>query len=66
MAQNVNLVVESLGLGSLNLGGLRHDQIAALLELDMDEEVPLYGPALGVPADRDRSVIRRPEAIRDY
>ena len=66
VAQNVNLVVESLGLGSLNLGGFLDDRIAALLELDMDEEVPLYGTALGVPADRDRSVIRRPEAIRDY
>ena len=41
VAQNVNLVVESLGLGSLNLGGFLDDQIAALLELDMDEEVPL-------------------------
>jgi SagB-type dehydrogenase family enzyme len=66
VAQNVNLVAESLGLGSLNLGGFFDDQIAALLNIDTDDEVPLYGTALGVPADRDRSVIRRPEAIRDY
>jgi nitroreductase len=66
VAQNVNLVAESLGLGSLNLGGFFDDQIAAFLGIDTDEEVPLYATALGVPADRDRSVIRRPEAIRDY
>jgi SagB-type dehydrogenase family enzyme len=66
VAQNVNLVAESLGLGSLNLGGFFDDQIAVLLGIDTDEEVPLYGTALGVPADRDRSIIRRPEAIGDY
>ena len=66
VAQNVNLAAESLGLGSLNLGGFFDDQIAALLNIDTDEEVPLYGTALGVPADGDRSGIRRPEAIADH
>jgi SagB-type dehydrogenase family enzyme len=66
VAQNVNLAAQSLGLGSLNLGGFFDDQIAALLDLDMDEEVPLYGTALGVPAHADRAVIRRPEHISDY
>jgi SagB-type dehydrogenase family enzyme len=66
VAQNVNLVAESLGLGSLNLGGFFDDQIAALLNIDPDEEVPLYGTALGVPADRDQSVNRRTEAIRAH
>jgi SagB-type dehydrogenase family enzyme len=65
-AQNVNLVAESLGLGSLNLGGFFDDQIAALLDIDSDEEVPLYGTALGIPAHGDRSVIRRPEAIGEF
>jgi SagB-type dehydrogenase family enzyme len=63
VAQNVNLVAESLGLGSLNLGGFFDDQVAALLDIDTDKEVPLYGTALGVPAHGDRSVIRRLEAI---
>ncbi len=66
VAQNINLVAESLGLGSLNLGGFFDDRIAALLDIDTDEEVPLYGTALGVPAHGDRSVRRRPEAIVDY
>ncbi len=50
MAQNVNLVAESLGLGSLNLGSFFDDRIAALLGIDTDEEVPPYGTGLGVPA----------------
>jgi SagB-type dehydrogenase family enzyme len=66
VAQNVNLVAESIGLGSLNLGGFFDDEIAALLDIDTDEEVPLYGTALGVPAHRDQSLIRRPEVIGDY
>jgi SagB-type dehydrogenase family enzyme len=66
VAQNVNLAAVSLGLGSLNLGGFLDDQIAALLDLNTDEEVPLYGTALGVPAHADRAVIRRPENIGDY
>ena len=66
VAQNVNLVAESLGLGSLNLGGFFDDRIAALLDIDIDQEVPLYGTALGVAAHGDRSVIRRPGAIRNY
>ena len=51
---------------ALNLGGFFDDQIAALLDIDTDEEVPLYGTALGVPAHADRSVIRRPAVIGDY
>ena len=66
MVQNVNLVAESLGPGSLNLGGFFDDRIAALLGIDTNEEVPLYGTGLGVPAQGDRSVIRRPGAIGDY
>ena len=65
MAQNVNLVAESLGLGTLNLGGFFHDRIAALLGIDANEKVPLYGTGLRVPAQGDRSVIRRPGAIGD-
>jgi len=66
VAQNVNLVAASLGLGSLNLGGFFDDQIAALLDIETDEEVPLYGTALGVPAHGDGADIRCPEAIGDY
>jgi SagB-type dehydrogenase family enzyme len=63
VAQNVNLVAESLALGSLNLGGFFDDEIAAFLDIDTDKEVPLYGTALGIPAEGDRSVIRRLEAL---
>jgi SagB-type dehydrogenase family enzyme len=66
VAQNVNLVAESLGLGSLNLGGFFDDRIAALLGIDTNEEVPVYGTGLGIPAHGDRSVIRYPEEIGDY
>jgi SagB-type dehydrogenase family enzyme len=66
VAQNVNLVAESLGLGSLNLGGFFDDRVAALLDIDIEEEVPLYGTAIGVPAHRDGTLIRRPDAVGKY
>lgn len=65
VAQNVNLAAESLGLGSLNLGGFFDDRIAALLDIDTEEEVPLYGIAVGVPADAERAALRRLETIGD-
>lgn len=66
LAQNVNLVAESLGLGSLNLGGFFDEQVAAFLDIDTDEEVPLYGIALGLPGHADRATIRRPETIGNH
>jgi nitroreductase len=66
VAQNVNLVAESLGLGSLSLGGFFDDRIAALKGIETNEEVPLYGTGLGVPAQGRPSVFRRPGATGDY
>jgi SagB-type dehydrogenase family enzyme len=50
VAQNFNLIACGLGLGSLNLGGFFDAHLASLLGLDLEQEVPLYGIALGVPA----------------
>jgi hypothetical protein len=48
---SVTLVAESLGLGSLNLGGLFDHRIEVLIGIDTNEEVPLYGTGLRVPAE---------------
>jgi SagB-type dehydrogenase family enzyme len=60
IAQNFNLVACGLGLGSLNLGGFFDTHLANLLGLDVEQEVPLYGIALGVPAHDHRSSLREP------
>ena len=64
-AQNVNLVTAALGLGAVNLGGFFDAFVAALLQLDLDVEVPLYAIALGCP-DRtfDRVGLRPPREPR--
>jgi SagB-type dehydrogenase family enzyme len=59
-AQNVNLVASALELGSLNLGGFFDSELADLLSLDIDAEVPLYGIAVGAPATEDRMRLRQP------
>jgi SagB-type dehydrogenase family enzyme len=58
VAQNVNLVATSLGLGSCNLGGFFDRELGQLLQLDLDEEFPLYGVAVGVPEGMDRTELR--------
>lgn len=60
VAQNVNLVAGGLGLGALNLGGFFDASLAALLGLDLEDEVPLYGMALGVPTTDERNMLRQP------
>ncbi len=69
-AQNINLCTEGLGLASLNLGGFFDEDVMALLRLDRDREIVLYGVALGKPATGDRDERRRPReadgAIRRY
>ena len=49
VAQNLGLAAVALGLGALNLGGFFDDELAGLLTLDVEEEMPLYATALGVP-----------------
>lgn len=60
VAQNAILCAQGLGLGALPLGGFFDDELGALLRLDPDREVPLYGVALGVPAPVDRNERRVP------
>jgi SagB-type dehydrogenase family enzyme len=54
VAQNVGLVAAAIDVGCLNLGGFLDDTVAALLNLEQDCEVALYGIALGTRAAQDR------------
>jgi SagB-type dehydrogenase family enzyme len=54
VAQNFGLVAAAIGVGSLSLGGFMDDSVAALLDLQQDCEVALYGVALGARATPDR------------
>ena len=47
VAQNVNLCAAALGMASLNLGGFFDEDVMALLKIDQDREIVLYGVALG-------------------
>jgi len=58
VAQNVALLATASGLGALSLGGFLDDQLAGLLGLDVEQEIPVYGIALGIPATRDRALAR--------
>jgi len=58
VAQNLNLAATACDLGSCNLGGFFDDHVADLLDVDPDEEVPLYAVAVGVPAVADRIEMR--------
>jgi SagB-type dehydrogenase family enzyme len=59
VAQNINLCATAIGLGCLNLGGFFDEDIAALLRLDDDDEVALYGIAVGLPVSDSRLETRR-------
>ena len=63
VAQNVNLVSCVLELGSLNLGGFFDAELASLLRVDLETEVPLYAVAVGVPCAGDRSELRQPSSL---
>ena len=60
VAQNLNLTATALGIGSFNLGGFFDDDLALLLDLNIEEEIPLYGVALGRPATDDHAEQRQP------
>jgi SagB-type dehydrogenase family enzyme len=62
VAQNLNLCAEALGLASLNLGGFFDEDMMALLKLDQDREIVLYGVAVGKSAVSDRCESRRPDS----
>ena len=50
VAQNLALAAVALGLGAVQLGGFLDDDLARLLRLETEFEVPLYGTAVGHPA----------------
>jgi SagB-type dehydrogenase family enzyme len=60
-AQNLNLAAALLGLASLNLGGFFDHDMARVLDLNIEVEIPLYGVALGLPSTTDRVEIRLSE-----
>jgi SagB-type dehydrogenase family enzyme len=60
VAQNANLVAAALGLGSLNLGGFFDADLVAYLNLDVEEEAPLYAVAFGRPQEEDAELLRLP------
>ncbi len=70
VAQNINLCAAGLGLASLNLGGFFDEDVMALLKLDPDRELVLYGIALGHSEVADRLESRQPsqadQAVRRF
>lgn len=55
--QNINLLATAAGLGTLNLGGFFDSELAGLLQLDLEAEMPLYAMAIGVPAEGGAAVL---------
>lgn len=60
VAQNLNLMATAMGLGCLDIGGFFDSDVAGLLDLDTENEVPLYGVAVGSPCPEARSLRRLP------
>jgi SagB-type dehydrogenase family enzyme len=60
VAQNIALSASSLGLGALHLGGFFDLDLADLLGVDVDLEVPLYVTAVGTPETDDPAEVREP------
>jgi nitroreductase len=51
-AQTFSLAAESLGLGTLYIGGFRVAEIHDILEIPLDKKIlPLFGMAVGYPAE---------------
>jgi len=61
VAQNLNLCATAMDLGSLNLGGFFDRDVLSLLRADPDQEIALYGIAVGPAQDVDRMTRRRPD-----
>lgn len=58
VAQNLNLAAAALGLGSCNIGGFFDLELGALLRIDPEQEIALYGIAVGHPQEGDRERLR--------
>jgi hypothetical protein len=48
--QNVNFAATALELEAVNLGGFYDDELARLICVDPEQEIPLYATAVGVAA----------------
>lgn len=59
-AQNMNLMAAGLGLGTPNLGGFFDFDLATLLDIDIEHELPLYSMVLGIPDGANRMKLRTP------
>lgn len=57
--QNMNLMTAACGLGSMNIGGFFDSDMCKVLGIDMEEEIPLYAMAVGMP-DGDNVTARMP------
>ncbi|PYG02195.1 SagB-type dehydrogenase domain-containing protein [Georgenia satyanarayanai] len=58
VTQTLVLLATGLGLGTVNVGGFYDDELAGLLRVDAEREVPLYATAIGVPAAEGRMARR--------
>jgi SagB-type dehydrogenase family enzyme len=58
VGQNLALVANASGVGSLSLGGFYDDELSYMLGLDSAVELPIYGIALGVPDTADSAEAR--------
>ncbi|RIW29592.1 oxygen-insensitive NADPH nitroreductase [Bacillus salacetis] len=62
-AQNASVAAESMGLGICYIGGIRNDLNAVSEVLQVpDRVIPLFGLAVGVPAEDNEVKPRRPSA----
>jgi SagB-type dehydrogenase family enzyme len=60
VAQNLGLAAAALGLGALSLGGFFDLDLAELLGVDPEVEVPLYVTAVGPPDAGEQPSCREP------
>ena len=60
VVQNVNLGSVALGLSSLNLGGFFDVDLINFMQLNGEEEAPLYAVAIGHPEEGPAEVLRIP------
>ncbi|WP_152189449.1 SagB/ThcOx family dehydrogenase [Georgenia satyanarayanai] len=58
VTQTLLLLATGLGLGAVTIGGFYDDELAGLLRIDPEREVPLYATALGVPGEEGRMARR--------
>jgi SagB-type dehydrogenase family enzyme len=62
-AQNICLAAAGLSLGALPLGGFFDGYMAELIEIDLEQEILIYGVALGRPAVQDPVGMRNLDAL---